>query len=147
VGYSNHTWSQAHGVRLAFTGALADPTWAIRPNLTSGKYKVVRRLTFNKQTMIEIAVRDSHAPGSVSTVWVDARTHLPVKSPLRIPARHGSPPAAVYFFNGTSYFCYLPPTTENLAVLRPGVPAGFTQTAMGPLPVDLGGHPTTPASS
>jgi hypothetical protein len=147
VGYGNRTWSQARDVTLAFTGALADPTWEIRPNLTSGKYDVVRRITLNGRTLIEISVRDSHAPGSLSTVWVDARTHLPVKSPLHIPVRHGSPPAAVYFFNSTAYFGYLPPTSQNLTALRPAVPAGFTRTTMGALPKDLGGHPTTPASS
>lgn len=147
VGYGDHTWSQAPDVTLAFTGALADPTWEIRPNLTDGKYHVVRRLTFNGRTLIEISVPDSHAPGSVSTVWVDARTHLPVRSPIYLPAKHGSPAARVYFFNTTAYFGYLPPTSQNLATLRPSVPAGFTRTAIGALPKDIGGNPTTPASS
>jgi hypothetical protein len=147
VGYGNRTWSQARDVTLAFAGALADPTWEIRPNLTSGKYDVVRRVEFGGRTLIEISVRDSHAPGSVSTVWVDSRTHLPVTSPISLPAKHGSPAGKVYFFNSTAYFGYLPPTSENLAALRPAVPAGFTRTAIGALPRDLGGNPTTPASS
>jgi hypothetical protein len=150
VGYGNRTWSQARDVTLAFTGALADPTWEIRPNLTDGKYHVVRRLTLNGRTLIEISVPDSHTPGSVSTVWVDARTHLPVTSPIymtRLPGKHGSPAYEVYFFNTTAYFGYLPPTSQNLAALRPPVPAGFTRTAIGALPKDLGGNPTTPASS
>jgi hypothetical protein len=147
VGYGNRTWSQARDVRLAFTGALADPTWEIRPNMTSGKYDVVRRVKVGGRTLIEVSVPDSHAPGSVSTVWVDARTHLPVVSPIYLPAKHGSPAARIYFFNSTAYFGYLPPTSENLAALRPPVPAGFSRTAMGALPKDLGGNPATPASS
>ena len=147
VVYGNRAWSQARDVTLAFTGALADPTWEIRPNLTSGKYDVVRRVKFGGRTLIEISVPDSHARGSVSTIWVDAQTHLPVTSPIELPAKHGSPAARIYFFNTTAYFGYLPPTSANLAALRPAVPAGFTRAAMGALPKDLGGSPATPASS
>jgi hypothetical protein len=147
VGYGNRTWSQGQDVKLAFTGLLADPTWEIRPNLTDGKYHVVRQVKLGGRTLIETFVPDSRAPRSVSTVWIDARTHLPVTSPIDLPARHGSPAAKVYFFNTTAYFGYLPPTSKNLAALRPAVPAGFTRTAMGALPKDLGGNPTTPASS
>jgi hypothetical protein len=146
VGYGERTWAQARDVTLAFTGALADPTWEIRPNLTSGKYEIVRRLRLGDRALIEISVPDSHAAGSTSTVWVDARTHLPVKSPIDLPAKDGSPAARVYFFTTTAYFGYLPPTSGNLAALRPAIPAGFTRTAMGALPKDLGGNPTTPAS-
>src|SRR5262249_23751636 len=70
VGYANRTWSQASDVTLAFAGALADPTWEIRPNLTDGNYHIVRRITISGRTLIEISVPDSRAPGSVSTVWV-----------------------------------------------------------------------------
>jgi hypothetical protein len=147
VGYGNRTWSQARGVTLAFTGALSDPTWEIRPNLTHGKYAVVRHLNLGGRALTEISVPDSHAPGSVSTIWIDERTHLPVTSPIDLPAKNGSPAAKVYFFNTTAYFGYLPPTSQNLAALRPPVPAGFTRTAIGALPKDLGGSPTTPASS
>jgi hypothetical protein len=83
----------------------------------------------------------------VSTVWVDAQTHLPVTSPIDLPARRGAPAARVYFFSTMAYFGYLPPTGANLAALSPAVPAGFTRAAMGALPKDLGGSPTTPASS
>jgi hypothetical protein len=147
VGYGNRTWSQAGDVTLSFTGALSDPTWEIRPNLTHGKYAVLRHLSLGGRALTEISVPDSHAPGSVSTIWIDGRTHLPVTSPIDLPAKNGSPAAKVYFFNTTAYFGYLPPTSANLAALRPPVPAGFTRTAIGALPKDLGGHPTTPASS
>jgi hypothetical protein len=146
VGYGNRTWSQARHETLAFTGALADPTWEIRPNLASGKYHVVRRVTAGGRTLIEISVPDSHAPGSVSAVWVDARTHLPVTSPIDLPAEHGSPAARAYFANSTAYFGYLPPASQDLAALRPAVPAGFTRTALGALPKGLGGSPATPAA-
>jgi hypothetical protein len=76
-----------------------------------------------------------------------ARMSLPVKSPISIPAKHGSPAARVYFFTSTAYFGYLPPTSANLAARRPAVPAGFTRTAIGALPKDLGGNPAAPASS
>jgi hypothetical protein len=147
VGYGNRTWSQAQDVTLAFTGALSDPTWEIRPNLTHGKYAVIRHLNLGDRPLTEISVPDSHAPGSVSTIWIDERTHLPVTSPIDLPGKDGSPAAKVYFFNTTAYFGYLPATSANLAALRPPVPAGFTRTAIGALPKDLGGNPTTPASS
>lgn len=67
-------------------------------------------------------------------LWVDAHTYLPIRQHIQLGAGSHNPVYAI-----TANYRLLPPTSANLARLRPVIPKGFTRAQGGhgavPLPV------------
>jgi hypothetical protein len=119
VNHFRHLWGEWHAkFILGFTLDAA----GIRTEIASGQFKVVgsTELRGQKAVELEINVPPNHeAPPhvTVARLWVDASTYLPMQQYLRMS--NGEQNVTEYTF--------LPPTAENLAKLRPVIPAGYAR--------------------
>jgi hypothetical protein len=63
-------------------------------------------------------------------LWVDPRTYVPLRS---ITTQSAGPSGHHHaLFTDTANYRVLAPTSANLALLTPPIPAGFTRTATSP---------------
>jgi hypothetical protein len=121
VNHFRHVWGVWHGhFVLGFTLDAA----GIRAEIANGQFKVVRQTELHGQQAIELQINvppNNEAPPHVTAarLWVDATTYLPMREYLRMS--NGQQ-------NVTDY-TFLPPTPENLAKLRPEIPAGYTHVS------------------
>jgi hypothetical protein len=121
VNHFRHVWGVWHGqFILGFTLDAA----GIRAEIANGQFKVVGRTELHGQQAVELEINvppNNEAPPHVTAarLWVDATTYLPMQEYLRMS--NGQQSVRDYIF--------LPPTPENLAKLRPEVPAGYTHVS------------------
>ena len=121
VNHFRHVWGVWHGhFVLGFTLDAA----GIRAEIASGQFKVIGPTELHGQQAVELQINvppSNEAPPHVTTarLWVDATTYLPMRQYLRMS--NGQQ-------NVTDY-TFLPPTAENLAKLRPVIPAGYTHVS------------------
>ena len=133
VEYWNRTWSQ--GTQVYVKQGSTDPAATLRAEIARGGYSVAGRTTLDGQAVIEIVAHDWGGPGSTSYLWVNAHTHLPVKSVFEYtPGKPGAYGTGTI----TDYYAYLPPTGANLGNLQAVIPGGFTRTATQELPPSSG---------
>jgi len=92
---------------------------AIAREITAGRWQVVRRAWLDGQPALELLPRGLAAHRNLRwQFWVNARTHLPVRSSSGSGAR----------FSQTDY-AYLPPTPANLALLQVRIPRGLPRSS------------------
>jgi hypothetical protein len=123
VNHFSHTWSECYSnFILGFTldGA------GIRAEIANGQFTIIGRTELNGQQAIELKINvppNNEAPPhtTAARMWVNATTYLPMREYVRMS--NGQQSVADYVF--------LPPTPENLAKLRPVIPAGYTQVGCG----------------
>jgi hypothetical protein len=121
VNHFRHVWGVWHGqFILGFTLDAA----GIRAEIANGQFKVVGRIELHGQQAVELEINvppNNEAPPHVTAarLWVDATTYLPMREYLRMS--NGQQSVTDYIF--------LPPTPENLAKLRPAIPAGYTHVS------------------
>ena len=130
VNHFQHVWSECHSTFvLGFTLDAA----GIRTEIANGQFTVIGRTVLHGQQAIELKINvppSSEAPPHVTAerMWVNATTYLPMRDYTRWS--NGQQSVFEYVF--------LPPTPENLAKLRPVIPAGYTRAscaqATGPKP-------------
>ena len=119
VNHFRHLWGEWHSkFILGFTLDAA----GIRAEIANGQFKVVGSTELHGQKAVELEINvppNNEAPPHVAAarLWVDASTYLPMQQYLRMS--NGEQ-------NVTDY-TFLPPTAENLAKLRPEIPAGYTR--------------------
>jgi hypothetical protein len=119
VNHFRHLWGEWHSkFILGFTLDAA----GIRAEIANGQFKVLGSTELHGQRAVELKINvppNNEAPPHVTTarLWVDATTYLPLQQFLRMS--NGEQ-------NITDY-TFLPPTAENLAKLRPEIPAGYTR--------------------
>jgi hypothetical protein len=104
------TWSVASfraAVGSDFSPGAGPSPATIAHNIITGQWRVVRRARLDGQPALEL--RDDRAAIPVAPLWVNARTHLPIR-------------------NGGEDYTYLPPTPANLALLRVPIPAGLPRS-------------------
>jgi hypothetical protein len=133
VNHFRHLWGEWHSkFILGFTLDAA----GIRAEIANGQFKVLGSTELHGQRAVELKINvppNNEAPPHVTTarLWVDATTYLPLQQFLRMS--NGEQ-------NITDY-TFLPPTAENLAKLRPEIPAGYTRAGRtqvtGPKPKTL----------
>jgi hypothetical protein len=87
-------------------GAGLNPA-TIAHDIITGQWKVVRRARMDGQPALEL--RDKHDGIPMASLWVSARTHLPL-------------------LNGPEQYAYLPPTPRNMALLRVHIPPGLPRS-------------------
>ena len=121
----NGTWSRARFRSAPITtdlapGELFNPATFAR-EIIMGQWRVVRRTWLDGQPAIELSETskgtDRLLPLPV-LLWVNARTHLP----LRYITGVGTA------FVSEEDYGYLPPTTANLALLRVPIPLGYPRS-------------------
>ena len=119
VNHTRHVWGQWHG---NFVLGFPLDAAGIRAEIANGQLNVVGSTELNGQQAVELEITlppNNEAPPHVTTarLWVDATTYLPMQQFLRLSDGEQ---------NVTDY-TFLAPTAENLAKLRPEIPAGYTQ--------------------
>jgi hypothetical protein len=123
VDHFNHTWSECHsGFVLGFTLDAA----AIRAEIAKGQFTVIGQTELHGRQAIELKINvppSNEAPPhtAAARLWVDATTYLPMREFTRMS--NGQQSVFDYVF--------LPPTAENLAKLRPAIPAGYARSDCG----------------
>ena len=119
VNHFRHVWGEWHSkFILGFTLDAA----GIRAEIANGQFTVVGRTELHGQQAIELKINvppNNEAPPHVTAelMWVNATTYLPMRE-------------ATHWSNGEQSvfdYVFLPPTAENLAKLRPVIPAGYTR--------------------
>jgi hypothetical protein len=134
VDHFNHTWGESHSkFILGFTLDAA----GIRAEIANGQFTVIGRTELHGRQAIELKINvppNNEAPPhtTAARLWVDATTYLPTREYVRMS--NGQQNVTDYIF--------LPPTPENLAKLRPEIPAGYTRSnSTGPKPHTRGFPP------
>ncbi|MGW1802097.1 hypothetical protein ACWCQN_40905 [Streptomyces sp. NPDC001984] len=133
IEYQTRSWSRQKNTEInAADDAWPAPTTPdeIRQQIADGHFTVKGKVSLEGRAAIELTW--SPAPQTVSRLWVDAKTYLPLKSSFdgkagRLGDEYNSSVVTVYDI--------LPAIDANLALLKPPIPAGFKETAA----------PTTPA--
>ena len=121
IDHFTHTWGERHSkFILGFTLDAA----GIRAEIANGQFTVIGRTKLNGQQAIELKINvlpSSEAPPHMTAerMWVNATTYLPMREYVRMS--NGQQSVFDYVF--------LPPTPENLAKLRPTIPAGYTRSS------------------
>ncbi len=119
VNHFQHVWSECHSTFiLGFTLDAA----GIRAEIANGQFSVIGRTRLDGQQAIELKINvppSNEAPPHVTAerLWVNATTYLPMREYLRMSNGQRS----------VSDYVFLPPTPQNLAKLRPAIPAGYTR--------------------
>ncbi len=121
VNHFRHVWGVWHGqFVLGFNLDAA----GIRAEIANGQFTVVGRTELHGQQAIELKI--SVPPGNeapphttAARLWVNAATYLPMREHDLMSNGRQS----------VTDYVFLPPTPENLAKLRPVIPAGYTQVS------------------
>lgn len=127
VEYGSRTWSRQQSSSVLLAGNLSPSL--IRDQLASGGFTVVGPVSLPGHEAVELTW--SQSPGRMTlatTLWVDARTYLPLRSVTTM--RAGLHDALLQ--TDTTLYQILPVTPANLDLLNPPIPAGFTRTAQSP---------------
>ena len=119
VNHFKHVWGVGHG---NFVLGFPLDAAGIRAEIADGQFTVVGPTELNGRQAIELQINvppNNEAPPHVTAarLWVDATTYLPMQQFLQMS--NGE--------QNTADYTFLPPTPENLANLRPEIPAGYTQ--------------------
>ena len=118
VNHFRHVWGVWH--RRFVLGFTLDAA-GIRAEIANGQFTVVGRTELHGRQAIELKINvppNYEAPPhtTAARLWVDTTTYLPMREYVRMS--NGQQSVTDYLF--------LPPTPENLAKLRPVIPAGYT---------------------
>jgi GNAT superfamily N-acetyltransferase len=147
VDYPNRKWDRG---TLASVITIGGPSPAqIRGDIANGTFRVIGTERLDGRPAVKLTLT-ADKPALTKTLWVDARTYMPLQ-------------VAFTVINGAAItsnivkFQVLPATPENLGLLVPPIPAGFTLAAKACLAchrfvpastitpaVRLAGHPGRP---
>jgi hypothetical protein len=126
------TWSDQARTTVT-TGSPVESPAQLRQEIASGQLKVMAHTELAGQPVLELRHTFDSPPGSgpwTRTLWVSARTYLPVRA-LSTFTEGTKAKGFTSDIIAVSYK-FLPATSANLALLKPVIPAGFTQTAKPP---------------
>jgi hypothetical protein len=126
VDHRSHVWGQDHSkFILGFTLDAA----GIRAEIANGQFTVIGQTELHGQQAIELKINvppNNEAPPHTTAerLWVNATTYLPMREYARMSNGQQS----------VTDYAFLPPTPENLAKLRPVIPAGYTRASRAQVP-------------
>jgi AcrR family transcriptional regulator len=125
VNYGSRTWFRGktrQSLLVLTTGGSGffNPA-VIRAAVAAGRFKVTGTTMLRGIRVIKLAV----SPGRI-TLYVDARTYMPVEYVVNLPASKGN------WEQVLTEFQVLPASPANLARITPPVPAGFSRTRRAP---------------
>jgi hypothetical protein len=130
------TWSYQARTNVT-TGSPVETPAQLRQEIASGQLKVMAHTELVGQPVLELRHTFDSPPGSgpwTRTLWVSARTYLPVRALSRFTeGTKGATGAKALTTDIISVtYQFRPATPANLAQLKPVIPAGFTRTAKPP---------------
>jgi hypothetical protein len=129
VEYATRTWSSGHSSSVLLAGRLSPAL--IRDQIASGRFTVLGRVSLDGRQAVQVTWSTSHGPVTMTTtLWVDARTYLPLRTVTTTRAAAGA--REVLLETDTMDYQILPAAPANLDLLKPPIPAGFTRTATSP---------------
>jgi hypothetical protein len=126
VDHRSHVWGQDHSkFILGFTLDAA----GIRAEIANGQFTVIGQTELHGRQAIELKINvppNNEAPPHTTAerLWVNATTYLPMREYTRMSNGQQS----------VTDYAFLPPTPENLAKLRPVIPAGYTRASRAQVP-------------
>jgi hypothetical protein len=126
VDRRSHVWGQDHSkFILGFTLDAA----GIRAEIGNGQFTVIGQTELHGRQAIELKINvppNNEAPPHTTAerLWVNATTYLPMREYTRMSNGQQS----------VTDYAFLPPTPENLAKLRPVIPAGYTRASRAQVP-------------
>lgn len=127
VEYTTRTWSRQKSSSVLLAGSLSPSL--IRDQIASGGFTVVGTVNLQGRPAVEVTWSRTLGPvRTVTTLWVDARTYVPLRSAGTMRAG----PANRLLEADTTDYQILPATPANLDLLTPLIPPGFRQTAASP---------------
>jgi hypothetical protein len=129
VEYATRTWSRGESSSVLLADPLS-PT-LIRDEIASGRFTVLGRVSLDGRQAIEVTWSTSLGRvTTLTTLWVDAQTYLPLRSVTTGRAEAGA--RGVLLSTDTTDYQILSATPANLDLLTPPIPPGFTRTATSP---------------
>jgi hypothetical protein len=129
VDYPTRTWAtfttSAPLVDLTVSPAL------IRSEIASGNFTVDGTVKLNGRDAVKLgwtqkAGPTKYSPVSVTTLWVDATTYVPLRT-VTVQTITLLAGATRTLFSDTATYQMIPATTASLKALTPPIPAGFTR--------------------
>jgi len=127
VQYTTRTWSRQRSSSVLLAGNLSPSL--IRDQIASGGFTMAGTVRLQSRPAIKLTW--TRSPGRLTvttTLWVDARTYLPLRSATTIRAGLHN----MLLETDITQYQVLPATQANLDLLTPPIPAGFTRTATSP---------------
>jgi hypothetical protein len=114
VSYHSRQWAYQKSAQVGFNLSLTPAD--IQREIAAGHARVVGNAVVDGVQTVELAISGFDGPGSSGDIWVDASSHLPVRTVVSAPT-------------GTvrDDYQFLPATPANLAQLHPVIPPGFTE--------------------
>lgn len=126
VEYGNRTWSDQKD-HVLLDSDPASPQIVLY-DIKHEDWTVTGHTKLDGHDAIELSWADA---GSISYLWVDASTYLPLREVAHVPV--GGSGQTITTTDQTDYEL-LPATPANLAMLTTPIPSAFTQTATQVLP-------------
>jgi hypothetical protein len=127
VEYATRTWSRQQSSSVLLAGRLSPSL--IRDQLARGRFTVIGPVELAGRQAVKLTWSALQGPLTVTTMlWVDARTYQPLRLVMTTRAPHRDAPLET----DTTQYQVLPATPDNLSLLAPPIPAGFTRTATSP---------------
>jgi hypothetical protein len=127
VQYTTRTWSRQRSASVLLAGNLSPSL--IQDQIASGGFTVAGTVRLRGRPAIKLTWTRSPGRLTVTTsLWVDARTYLPLRSATTIRAGLHN----MLLETDTTQYQILPATQANLDLLEPPIPAGFTRAATSP---------------
>jgi hypothetical protein len=111
VSCHSRQWTYQKSAQVGFNLSLTSAD--IQHEIATGHARVVGNAVVDGVQTVELAISGFDGPGSSGDIWVDASSHLPVRTVVSAPT-------------GTVQddYHFLPATPANLAKLHPVIPAG-----------------------
>ncbi|HVC14201.1 MAG TPA: hypothetical protein VND62_05005 [Acidimicrobiales bacterium] len=133
VDYHDRQWVDQKSAQVSFNLPLTAAD--IQQEIAAGNARVVGNATVDGVQTVELAISGFDGPGSSGDIWVDASSHLPVRTVVTAPNPGTGQGAPGGMQTVQDDYQFLPATSANLAKLHPVIPSGFTENrALDPDP-------------
>lgn len=124
VRYHYRQWTDQKSAQVSFNLPLTSAD--IRQEIAAGNARVAGNATIDGVQTVELAISGFDGPGSSGDIWVDASSHLPVRTVVSAPVRVAGQAASTSTQTVQDDYQFLPATPANLASLNPVIPPKFT---------------------
>lgn len=125
VRYHYRQWTDQKSAQVSFNLPLTSAD--IQQEIATGNARVVGNAIIDGVQTVELAISGFDGPGSSGDIWVDASSHLPVRTVVSAPVQVSGQAAPTSMQTVQDDYEFLPATPANLANLNPVIPSNFTE--------------------